>query len=73
MTPRSQVCRGRPTGLFQVEKAHGKRNFSSESKQFSEIGGNASLSHGGWTPLIRTNIILRQNASIFVGIGIAVT
>ena len=28
-----------------------KRNFSSQSNKFSEIGGNASLSQGGCTPL----------------------
>jgi len=28
-----------------------KRNFSSESNTFSEIGRDASLSQGGWTPL----------------------
>src|SRR6218665_3845095 len=33
------------------EKSHGKRNFSSESNTFSEIGRDASLSQRGWTPL----------------------
>ena len=33
-----------------MEKCH-LRNFSSEPNEFYEIGGNASLSQGGWTPL----------------------
>jgi len=34
-----------------MEKCHLQIFFSLQSNQFSEIGGNASLSQGGWTPL----------------------
>ena len=37
-------------GQIHTEKCN-LRNFSSQSQQFSEIGGNALLSQGGWTPL----------------------
>ena len=42
----SEICRMKS----YMEKCH-LRNFSSQSKKFSEIGGNASLSQGGWSPL----------------------
>ena len=38
-----------------MKKCH-LQNFSLQSKKLSEIGGNASLSHGGWTPLLQSHL-----------------